>query len=488
MRRQSARFVFAFLLGLGFVVLGRTWLLESAQVLVEPLAPIAIDAELAARRLGGAIRIRTISHGGGDKVEAKAFRALHAYLAKTYPRVHAGLTRETVADFSLLYHWKGTDPARKPLLLLAHQDVVPIAPGTVTAWTQPPFDGVVANGFVWGRGAMDDKASVIAIFEAAEHLLKDGFQPKRSIYFAFGHDEEIGGFKGAAVIAELFEARGLHFEFTLDEGLVIAVDQMPGIEAPVALIGLAEKGYVSLELLAKAEGGHSSMPPPETAVGRLARAIRRLEDNPMPASLKGPAAEMFATVAPEMDFTFRLQFANRWLFDPLLLRRLEKKPATNAMIRTTMAPTMLAGGIKDNVLPSEVRAVINFRTLPGETSADVINHTTRVIDDPRIEVRTRGPVFEPSPISDAASPGFRLLARTIREVFPDAIVSPGLVFGGTDTKHYVGLTEASFRFLPLRLTADDLKGMHGTNERLSVINFGEIVRFYARLFQNAGGR
>ncbi|MCE2510448.1 MAG: M20 family peptidase [Alphaproteobacteria bacterium] len=488
MRRLIAGFALAFLLGLGGLVLGRTWLLESRQIAAEPASAIAIDAEIAARHLAGAIRIRTISHGTGAKAEAKAFRKLHAYLAKTYPRVHAALTRETVADFSLLYHWKGTDPDLKPLLLLAHLDVVPIEPGTIAAWTHPPFDGVVAEGFVWGRGAMDDKASLIAIFEAVEYLLQEDFQPARSIYLAFGHDEEIGGFQGGAAIAELLKSRGIVFEFTLDEGLVIAIDQMPGVKAPVALIGVAEKGYVSLELLARAEGGHSSMPPPETAIGRLARAIRRLERHPMPAALRGPAAEMFAAVAPEMDFSLRLQFANRWLFDPFLLRRLEEMPATNGMIRTTTAPTMLAGGIKDNVLPSEVRAVVNFRTLPGETSAGVIDHVKRALDDPGVAVRSLDPVFEPSPVSATDSAPFRLLTRTIREIFPDVIVAPGLVLGGTDTKHYVGLSEASFRFLPLRLTSDDLKGIHGTNERLAVTNVGEIVHFYTQLMRSAGGQ
>ncbi|MGB1548335.1 MAG: M20/M25/M40 family metallo-hydrolase, partial [Alphaproteobacteria bacterium] len=315
-----------------------------------------------------------------------------------------------------------------------------------------------------------------------------GFQPERTIYFAFGHDEEVGGFKGAAAIAELLKSRGVTFEFTLDEGLAIAVNQMPGVKAPVALVGVAEKGYVSLELTAKAEGGHSSMPPAETAVGRLARAIRRLEENPMPAALKSPAAEMFAAAAPEMTFPLRLQFANRWLFDPLLLDRLKRKPATNGMIRTTTAPTMLAGGIKDNVLPSEVRAIVNFRTLPGETSEDVIAHVKRVLDDPLIAVAPFGPVFEPSPVSATDSAPFRLLARTVREVFPGVVVAPGLVLGGTDTKHYVGLSEASFRFLPLRLTAEDLKGIHGTNEKLAVANFGEVIQFYAQLMRSAGGR
>ncbi len=452
---------------------------------ISPAMEIAIDTTAMAQRLAQAVRFATVSHGREAPVAHEALRGLRNFVSQSFPRVHTALKRETINGYSLLYTWDGSDPELKPILLAAHMDVVPVEPGTEKDWTHPPFAGVVADGFVWGRGTMDMKVSLIGILEAVEYLLGQDFVPKRTIYLAFGHDEELGGPNGATKIAELLEKRGVHLYFTLDEGLVITHGIIPGVAKPAALIGLAEKGFVTLELIARGRGGHSSMPPTTTAVGRLGRAIQRLETNQMPAALRRPAADMFEHLAPEMPIMMRAILANRWLFEPLLISRLEEKAATNALIRTTTAITMIAGGVKPNVVPQEARAVINFRILPGDSVDSVTEHVQAVIDDPNIEVRSLGKVpSAPSPVSNSGSASFAALRLTVRQVFADVVVAPGLLMGRTDSRHYVRITENSYRFLPMRLTNQDLKRIHGTDERIAIDNYAEIIRFYAQLLLN----
>jgi carboxypeptidase PM20D1 len=484
MRRVAA------LLGLGIALLAAVLVANALRrgapdEAVTPAAPLALDRLALAKRLARAIQIETISHGADVPPDFDALRALHARLAGSFPRLHAALEREVVAEGSLLYRWPGTDPTAAPILLMGHLDVVPIEPGTESRWTHPPFAGVVDAEYVWGRGALDDKVSVLGISEAIEVLLAAGFTPRRTVYLAFGHDEEVGGNAGAAAIASLLAARGVKLEFTIDEGMgIVGRGLLPAIDREMALIGLAEKGYLSLEVVATAVGGHSSTPPGETAVGRLARAITRLEASPQPEALRGTVADMFDALADESAFPMRVVLRNRWLFDPALRAFLRREPPQAAMLRTTTAPTMLRAGVKDNVLPTEARAVVNFRILPGDTIAGVTEHARAAIADPGIELRPLE-AREPSPTADPASPSYRMLSRTIREVFPGAGVAPALVIGGTDSKHYAGVAEQSFRFVPLRLQPEDMKRVHGTDERVSIDGYADVVRFFVQLVRNA---
>jgi carboxypeptidase PM20D1 len=315
-----------------------------------------------------------------------------------------------------------------------------------------------------------------------EGLLASGFRPRRTIYLAFGHDEEVGGREGAAKIAALLAARGVRAELSLDEGLAIIEEMLPGVPAPVALVGIAEKGYLTVELSVASEGGHSSMPPPHTAVGILSAAVARLEANQLPTSLDGPARRLFEWLGPEMPLGERVAFANLWLFAPLVRARLAALPVTNALVRTTTAPTMLEGSIKENVLPIRARAVVNFRIRPGESIASVVEHVRDAVADDRVTVTPDvAGGSEPSAVSSVDSPGFALVHRTIREVFPTALVAPSLVTAATDSKHYAGVVEDSYRFVPLWLRGEDRARFHGTDERIGVENFAQIVRFYARL-------
>jgi carboxypeptidase PM20D1 len=422
------------------------------------------------------------------QLNADQFAALHAHLAQRYPKVHASLKREVIGGLSLLYTWEGSDPKAVPIALMAHQDVVPIAPGTEGDWQAEPFGGVIKDGFVWGRGAWDDKANLIAELEAVEALLASGFKPARTVYLVFGADEEVGGTRGAAQIAALLKQRNVRFEFVIDEGMLITEGIVPGLSAPAALVGVAEKGYLSLKLEAKATPGHSSMPPApgQAAIAQLSRALQRLDAQPMPAAVSGVAAEMFETLAPEMSGFMRVALTNRWLFGPLVQGQLEKSAGSNALLRTTTALTVVSAGNKDNVLPGRAEAVVNFRLLPGDTQASVLQHVQHVIADDRISVTPLTSV-EPSGVSATDSRGYQAINRTLRELFPGTVVSPGLMLGGTDARHFASVSSQVFRFSPVRAKPEDLSRFHGTNERISLANLADLIRFYQRLLQTSAG-
>ncbi len=468
------------------VLLLRMILIKSHQVQAPPVTDLAVDARAAAERLAGAIRFVTVSHENGANVEAAAFDGLHRYLEQTFPKTHAALTREVVGGYSLLYTWKGKKPEMQPILLLSHQDVVPVEPGTEKDWTHPAFSGFLDGTWIWGRGTLDDKMGMMGILEAVEMLVARGFQPDRTVYLAFGHDEEVGGRNGAAALAALLQQRGVRPAFILDEGGLIAEGSIPGVAKPAALVGTAEKGVLSVELVARSEGGHSSMPARHGAIGNLAAAIERLEDHQMPSRLDGATRRSYQYLAPEMPFGPRLMLANLWLFGPLLERQSAGDPAGNARIRTTTAPTIFQAGIKENVLPHEARAVVNFRTLTGDTIPKVLQHVREVVG-PGIRVQATGNAnVEASPESDVRAPEFGLIQRTLVQIFPRVIVAPNLLSGSTDSKHYRSLSPNVYRFVPMRLKLEDLKRIHGTNERLGIENYGEIVRFYAQLLRNGG--
>ena len=462
----------------------------SRQISVPAAPPLTVDADAAAQRLSRAIQARTVSSLDDASLNADQFRALQAHLQQSYPRVHAALKREVVGDLSLLYTWPGTHAAAKPILLLAHQDVVPIAPGTESNWQAQPFAGEIKDGFVWGRGAWDNKANLISQLEAVEMLLAQGFHPRQTIYLAMGADEEVGGLRGAKKIAELLAARGVKLDFVLDEGLLITEGILKGLEKPAALIGIAEKGYLSVVMRATGTPGHSSMPPAAGtgAIGMLSGALARLEDKQMPAHIRGVAKEMFDTIAPEMSGFGRVALSNLWLFGPVVQRQLEGGASTNAMLRTTTAPTVLAAGNKDNVIPGEASATVNFRLLPGDTRESVMQHVHDAVGpqpEGRFELKSLDGSSEPSPISPTASTSYALLSRTLRSLFPETLVAPGLMIAATDSRHFTAVSDHIYRFSPVRAKSEDLARFHGTNERVSIANLGELIRFYVQLLRNA---
>lgn len=485
MIKHILRLVLAAVLLLAVAVAVNTLRQGSRQLEVPGAPPLAIDTQAVADKLAGAIRFQTVSSLEDADRNAEEFRKLHAYLEQRFPLVHARLKREDVNGFSLLYTWQGSDPNARPIALMAHQDVVPISPGTEGKWQQPPFGGVMQGGFVWGRGAWDDKANLVSELQAVEMLLASGFQPRQTVYLAFGADEEVGGLRGAQQIVKLLQQRKVRLDFVIDEGLLITEGIMPGLAKPAALIGIAEKGYLSVVMKVPATAGHSSMPPPPgtSAIGMMSAALRRLDDRQLPGNIRGVAREMFETIAPEMNGFQRVALSNLWLFGPLVQKQLEKGASTNAMLRTTTALTTFHAGNKDNVVPGEAEATVNFRLLPGDTRDAVMAHVREAAGD-RFELQALPGSAEPSPVSPTASSSYQLINRTVRSLFPGTIVAPGLMIGATDSRYFAAVSDHVYRFSPVRAGPQDLARFHGTNERISVANLGELVRFYHQLLRN----
>jgi len=474
--------VLAVFIFLAAFLLIRTSLFMRLPEPVEPAELPEVDAEIAAGHLSLAIRAKTVSYDD-QPPDAMAFYELHRTLETLYPRVHATLERQTVSDFSLLYRWRGSNPELPAALFCAHLDVVPAAEESLDQWQHPPFSGEVAEEQVWGRGALDVKGQLVALMEAAEQLIKAGFQPERTIYFAFGEDEETGGRRGAAQIAALLAERGEQLEVVLDEGGAIVQGTLPGVELPVALIGIGEKGYLTLRLRVDQPGGHSSAPPPSTAIGILARAITAIEDHPFPASTVF-LRETFRAIGAAASPALQLIFANPWLFGGLLKRRLSADPKTNAAIRTTAAVTIVRGGVKENVLPPTAEALVNLRLLPGDSIESAVEYVRQVVNDRnvQIEVVPQGS-WDAAPLTSPDSPAFESLSRAVREVFPGVVTAPYLVMGATDARYYTGLCENVLRLTPVVMTREDLDSIHSVNERISVAGLGRMVQFYQHLMR-----
>jgi carboxypeptidase PM20D1 len=450
----------------------------------DALAPaVPIDVERAARHLAEVVRISTISHQAKSDDVASEWTRLHDWLQSTYPAAHAAMTRELVAGHTLLYTWRGSDPALPAIILMAHQDVVPVTPGTERDWRHPPFDGIVADGAVWGRGTIDDKGALVGIFEGIETLATRGFVPRRTVIVVSGHDEEAGG-TGAKAAAQALKERGVQAEFALDEGMAVVSD-LPLASQPVALIGIGEKGYATLKVTAPAEGGHSSAPPHETGVETLARAVLAITGDPFPLEFEGPAADMVRNLAPHASTTVRMAVANEWLFRPLLVREMASTPAGAASLHTTIAPTMLRGSPKENVLPQDAAAWINYRIAPGNTAAEVIDRARRATRDLDVRLEWEGGVaYDPSPVSSSASRAFGLIAALAAED-GKVPVAPALVTATTDSRYMAGVATDVYRFQPIVASLADFGMVHGTNEHLTLDNLRRLCEFYARLIATA---
>ncbi len=483
--------VLAIVLLLAAVVAINTLRKGSRQMEVAPFDAVAVDEAGAAARLGEGVRLRTISSYDDAALNADQFTLFHALLQAKFPKVHATLKREVVADLSLLYTWEGSNPKAEPIMFLAHQDVVPVAPGTEGDWQVPPFSGELKDGFVWGRGSWDDKGNLMSQLEAVEMLLTSGYKPERTVYLAYGADEEVSGTRGAAKIAALLKDRKVHLNFVIDEGLLILDGIMPGIAKPTALIGVAEKGYMSVVLKMSATPGHSSMPPKKgtSAIAMMSAGLKRLDDEQLPGGIRGVAGEMFDTMAPEMSGFSRVALSNLWLFGPVVQKQLEGAASTNAMMRTTTALTIVNAGNKENVLPGRAEATVNFRILPGDTKEQVLDHVrnqvTQAVGSDKFELFALPGAVNASKVAPTDSSQYKMLNKTVREIFPDALVAPGLMVAATDSIHYSDISDHIFKFSPIRANAEDLKRFHGTNERLATKNYADAIRFYHRLLSEA---
>jgi carboxypeptidase PM20D1 len=473
MARAALALTLALVLIVGFI-LARTFAVEAkATVPLEYPVP-AFDLSAAANRLGAALRFETISYDEASNTEA--FEEFREWLIDTYPRFHAQTQRTLVGEGTLVYEWRGTDASLQPIVLMAHQDVVPVP--QPERWRQPPFSGAIVDGEIWGRGALDDKSSLIAILEAAESLIAANHKPARSVIFVFGHDEESLG-KTARAAAELLAARGIKAAFVLDEG-GLSLSDAPVANGPMTLIGVAEKGYVSLQLEVKTAGGHSNAPGSQTAVDTLARAIVAIRANPFPARYAGVTRDMLEAMAPHAPFMARLAIANSWAFEPLLVRQMSATPPGAATLQTTIAPTMLQGSPKQNVLPSVATATVNLRIMPGESIDSVIAHVRESLGEIPVAVTKVGPSTEPTAIASTETAGYRLISGLAAKIF-DAPVAPLLIIGATDSRHMSVLTTDIYRFSPFRLGSKNIGLAHGFDERISVEDFERMLVFFQQV-------
>jgi len=455
------------------ILVFNTFSLTSRQVEPKSLEKVDIP-DAVFQNLSRAIQYRTISFSEDAIPDSTAFHGFHQFLADTFPLVHENLSLEKINEYSLLYKWEGSDASKKPIILMSHQDVVPVDQPTLSDWEAGPFEGKITDTHIIGRGTLDDKSSLIALMESVEKLLSESFTPSRTIYLAFGHDEEVGGPKGAAKIAAHLKEKGIHAAMTLDEGGFLSENMIPGIEKDVAMVNLAEKGFASFRLIVETRGGHSSAPPRENTIGMLAQAIVDLENSQLPYKLVEPINYQFEYMGAELPFMKKLAFANPWLFKGSILKGL------NA--HTTTAPTIIEGGVKNNVIPTVAEATINFRILPGETIESVKQHVENTVSD-KIRVEAAGFLTNPSPVSGIDSEAFRILEKTIRSVFPEAVVVPGLIGGGTDARYFYEVSDDVYRFYPIRLGPESMSMFHGIDEKISKENYREIIEFTYHLIR-----
>jgi carboxypeptidase PM20D1 len=438
----------------------------------------------AVGKLQTLVRIPTISDRDWGRVDTAVFDDLHLALEQQFPLLHQHLTRTVVHGHGLLFHWAGTSQER-PVVLMAHQDVVPVDEDA--PWQHPPFSAELHPGDhgdeIWGRGTLDDKGCLVAVCEAVERLLERGHTPAQDVWLSFGCDEEVFGGAARAAVEHL-RAAGVTPWFVLDEGGAIAHDAFPGVKPPIGVIGVTEKGAMSIELTAEGRGGHASTPARNGPTVRLAKAILRLERSPFPASTPAPTLELLRRMAPHAPLPMRPLLAGASRLGPALTRALiAAGPEPAAMTRTTVAITTLSGSPALNVIASTAKAGVNLRLMIGDTVGGALEHVRKAIrdDDIRIDV-VEGD--EPSPVSPYDDDeAFALLERTITEVFPDAVPSPYVMMAATDSRHFTEISERVYRFAPFRMTKAQRESIHSYDERIGVDDFVAGIDWYQLLIE-----
>ncbi|MBS1326745.1 MAG: M20/M25/M40 family metallo-hydrolase [Oscillospiraceae bacterium] len=439
--------------------------------------PQPVDGEKAAKYakdLSRMIRCETISVR--ESGPAEKFARYRAELEQLFPLVHERLERTLIGD-AMLFKWRGTDPARGAVVLMAHSDVVPAA----GEWDHPPFAGEIADGCVWGRGAMDTKGSLCALFNAVEELLAEGYTPPCDVYLASSNNEEIMG-DGAPNTVTWLTDHGVKLDLVLDEGGAVIEAPMPGLNGKYAMLGVLEKGYADVRFTAVSAGGHSSTPPKGTPLARLAAFVNRVETRPpFPVKITPPVKAMFAAMAPDMAFPFRLLFGNLWLFGPLLKRVIPKVSGqAGALLHTTCAFTMAQGSDAPNVIPAQASVTANLRFMVHQGREASLQALEKLANKYGLRMEVLY-ACDCSPVVDVHSAGYAYIRQCVREVFPEAGIAPYVMLGGTDAKHYAKVCDCALRFAPTVLTPQQLASMHASNENLSVDALARAVAFYRRV-------
>ena len=441
--------------------------------------PVDAAPDRGVTKLQTLVRIPTVSYRDWDAIDTAAFDGFVEELAAQFPLLHEHLELTRIHTHGLLFHWRGRTPDR-PVVLMAHLDVVPVEGD----WRHGAFSGDIADGQIWGRGTLDDKGALVAVAEAVEVLLERGHVPAQDVWLSFGCDEEVFG-QAAPMAVEELRSRGVRPWIVVDEGGAIAGDAFPGISKPIGVIGVTEKGVTSLELVVEGRGGHASTPTRLGPTARLARAITRLDNAPMPASVPEPTLELFRRLGPHLPLALRPLLAGLSRFEPALARALVLAgPETAAMTRTTFAVTTLSGSPALNVIAQKAVAGVNIRVMVGDTVEQVLEHVRTAIDDKdvRIDVIEANEACPVSPMTDTDD-GFRVLTETIGEVFPDAIPAPYVMMAATDARSFTAICDRVYRFAPFRMTKPQRQAIHSYDEHLGVDAFVEGVRWYQRLIE-----
>lgn len=479
---------------------------ETAKAAAKEELPI-LDS--AVYRFSQGIKIPTVSVGELGDFNYEPFSRFIAYLKTAYPEVHAKTEQYTVNEgFGLVFKWKGKNANLKPILFLSHMDVVtpgdapiknkttenifqphdkPLPSVTEVAkeWDYEPFSGAVSGGKIYGRGTLDMKGMLFSLMESMTALIKEGFVPERDIYIALGCDEEVGGRRGAMKIAEDFKQKGLHFDAVYDEGgIVMQKGALSGVNSDVALIGFAEKGFLSARIKVNGLGGHSSIPPLQSAIGKAAIIMHRLETNQMKPILTPLIQEFFKNVGGEMPFTSRMAISNKWLLESVLLKQLTQNNTTNALVRTTTALTMMKGSNGTNVLSPQVEFVVNFRILPGNTIKEVKEHINKACEGFDVEIEEVDNTREASKVSSSEAKGFKVMEKTIKSLYPDAIITPYLTVGGTDAYKYEIVSDNVYRFIPFSINNAEQQSIHSTNEYITISNYMRMIRYFKSMMKD----
>ncbi len=447
---------------------------NNIQVNLSPLPQNAVA------HMSAAIQYKTETPNDEYQFDTATFMNYRKFIETTYPLIHKNLTRTIIDSFNYIYEWKGTDPSILPMVLMAHYDVVPVEASAVKLWHAQPYGGEVKENYIWGRGVLDDKASMISILEATEAQLQKGFTPKQSILLCFGADEESSG-KGATAMVEYFKKLNRKFDLVVDEGGEISTEQNKSVKKPIASIGVGEKGYVTLVLTAQKEGGHSSIPGQQTAIDILSTAIAKVNQNPMPTKLTPPIEAYLKSISPyNENFFEKVALSNMWLFKSFVVNNMTKDPSSNALVRTTLVPTVFNSGVRDNVIPTFATAYINSRILPGQSSKEVYDYVQKTINDTNIKITYyKNYMTEPSPTTDVNSKYYKRVEKAVRSVVKDVVVAPMLMVGATDSRNYRAVSEGVVNFTPLT----DAKGYHGIDERMLISDFQKCFNFYTLLIK-----
>lgn len=469
----------------------RAALFRPAKIESKPLPDEKVDLDRYRKNLSDAIRIKTIASDNPETMDWAPFDAFHDFLRERYPLIHEKLELHVIAGGSHLYRWKGSDPSLDSIALLAHQDVVPVAKGTEGDWTHPAFDGVDDGEFIWGRGALDMKNHLIAVMEAVEALLAEGFVPERDVYLCLGHNEEVmsSEHSGAVAMCNWFKEQGIHLDCIIDEGGAILPVEIGGvIHKNLAGIGVAEKGYADYEVAVTAKGGHSSQSPNHTAIGKLADVVKDIENHQFKAELSPMMMELFDKIGRNCTFPVRMVTCNLKLLKPLITKVMTYIPPAASMIRTTTGVTMASGSPAPNVLPQRATVNVNFRIFPGQTVEDVEKHLKKVIRNKKVEINLRPGWKNPSKISPTDSRCFHIIEEICTGMNADNIVAPYLVMGGTDACHYEPVCENIYRYSPFLVSTSLLLTTHGTNERIPVAVMADGVAFFKRYIRKVSGK